>query len=170
VDEYRIERLNRVKHVRGNFSCGKPALDDFLKSLVGQYEKRRLGKTFVLLGPTENLVLGYYTLASGSIPFEHLPPKVAKKLPKHPVPVVLLARLAIDQSVRGKGMGRALLTDALERIVELSKSLGIFAVEVDATDKEAQAFYLKYGFLPLLDKELHLFLPLATFEKHYSKG
>ncbi len=56
------------------------------------------------------------------------------------------------------------------RIVELSKSLGIFAVEVDATDKEAQAFYLKYGFLPLLDKELHLFLPLATFEKHYSKG
>ena len=163
-----MERLDRSKHLRDDFSCGKSPLDDFLKSLVSQYEKRRLGKTLVLVRPPDHRVLGYYTLASGSVPFEHLPAKVAKKLPRHPVPVVLLARLAVDQSVRGKGLGGALLADALARILGFSRNLGIYAVEVDAIDGEAKAFYERHGFLPLADAELHLYLPLADFEKEYS--
>jgi predicted N-acetyltransferase YhbS len=165
VDDFQIERLDRGKHQRGAFLCGKAPLDDFLKSLVNQYEKRRLGKTFVLVRPGENRVLGYYTLASGSVPFEHLPAKLAKKLPKHPVPVVLLARLAVDQTVHGKGLGAALLADALARIGGFSESLGIFAVEVHAIDGDAKAFYERFDFLPLADADLHLYLPLADFEK-----
>ena len=82
----------------------------------------------------------------------------------HPVPVVLLARLAVDKSTQGVGLGDWLLLDALQRSVDISSGLGIHAVEVDALDDQAAAFYRKYGFMPLLDEPLHLYLPLATAE------
>jgi predicted N-acetyltransferase YhbS len=132
---------------------------------VSQYEKRKLGKTFVAVRAGDTRVLGYYTLSSGSVPFAHLPAKIAKKLPKHPVPVVLLARLAVDESVHGQGMGSDLLVDALHRVDEISRNLGIFAIEVDAIDAEARSFYQKFGFAPLLDNELHLYLPMDAVEK-----
>jgi GNAT superfamily N-acetyltransferase len=163
VAEWVIERLERA-HERGEFSCGKAPLDRFLHSLVSQYEKRRLGRTYVAVRPGEKRVAGYYTLASGAVSFEHLPSAVAGKLPRHPVPVVLLARLAVDQSVQGQGLGRRLLEDALRRCLALEEQLGIHAVEVHALDAEAKAFYVKYGFVPLQDNELHLYLPIATIE------
>src|SRR5947209_12357325 len=92
VDEWRIEPLDR-SHERGEFCCGTTSLDTFLHSLVSQYERRKLGRTYVAVRPGEKRVFGYYTLAAGSLSFQHLPAKVAKKLPKHPVPVALLARL-----------------------------------------------------------------------------
>lgn len=168
--EWLIEPLERSVHERDGFSCGKAPLDDFLRSLVSQYEKRRLGKTYVAVKPGEKRVLGYYTLASGSVPFAQIPTKAAKKLPKHPVPVILLARLAVDQSIRGRGLGAALLRDALRRALELSRNLGVHAVEVDAIDTETKAFYEKFGFVSLLDSELHLFLPLATIEDSAGEG
>ena len=76
--------------------------------------------------------------------------------------MILLARLAVDQSVQGQGWGEGLLIDALQRGVGLADQLGIHAVEVDAIDQQAKAFYEKFGFVPLLDNELHLFLPIAT--------
>jgi GNAT superfamily N-acetyltransferase len=158
--------MNRT-HERGEFSCGKGALDNFLRSLVGQYEKRRLGRTYVVVRPGEKRVLGYYTLAAGSLSFENLPEHVAKKLPRHPVPVILLARLAVDRSAQGQGLGRFLLIDALRRCSSLGKQLGVHGVEVDAIDEEAKAFYQKYGFVPLQDAPLHLLLLLAGFEDAY---
>jgi GNAT superfamily N-acetyltransferase len=162
--DWRIEPLERSRHDRSQFSCGKAALDDFLRQLVSQYEKRKLGKTFVAVRPDDLRVLGYYTLASSSVSFEHVPAKAKKKLPKHPIPVALLARLAVDQSMQGKGLGKALLMDALMRVVELEKNIGIHAVEVDAIDTEAEAFYVKYGFAPLQDQPRRLYLPLATIK------
>jgi len=159
--EWQIEPLAR-DHFRGAFSCGKPSLDDFIRRLVSQYEKRNLGRTYVAVQAGEKRVCGYYTLASSSVAFENLPETSAKKLPKHPVPVVLLARLAVDQAVQGQGLGVALLIDALRRCLELVDKLGIHAVEVDAIDQQASVFYEKYGFAPLLDNEFHLFLPIAT--------
>jgi GNAT superfamily N-acetyltransferase len=170
MDEFKVERWNRAKHQRDDFCCGKPPLDDFLRSLPSQYEKRKIGTTYVLVKTGDPRVMGYYTLASGSVPFESLPAKIAKKLPMHPLPVVLLARLAVDQSVRGRGLGSQLLFDALHRVYDLSKNLGIYAVEVDAIDTEAQAFYRKFGFQSFLDKPLHLYLPIATIEKLSSHG
>lgn len=162
--EWQIERL-KSSHERGEFSCGKPPLDDFLRLRVSQYEKRRLGRTYVAVFPRETTVAGYYTLAAGAVPFANLPPDTAKRLPKHPVPVILLARLAVDHNARGQGLGKALLQDALRRCLELSEQLGLFAVEVLAIDADAQGFYSKYGFVPLADNDLHLFLPIKTLEK-----
>lgn len=162
--EWSIVPLDR-SHSRSEFDCGKPALDNFIRSLVSQYEKRNLGRTFVAVRPGEARVDGYYTISSGSVSFENLPPGLAKKLPKHPVPVVLLARLAVDQGARRKGLGEALLVDALRRALRLGDELGIHAIEVDAIDEEARGFYEKYGFIPLLDRPLHLYLPIATIRQ-----
>ncbi len=167
--EWKIERLTR-SHERAAFTCGKPSLDDFLRTLVTQYEKRTLGRTYVAVRAGEPRVLGYYTLASGSLPFQNLPAPAARKLPRHPVPVILLARLAVDQSVQGQGLGESLLLDALERCQQISEGLGSHAVEVDAIDDPAKAFYRKYGFVSLQDTELHLYLPLATIRAVLGAG
>jgi GNAT superfamily N-acetyltransferase len=164
VAEWQIERLKNT-HQRGEFSCGKPLLDDFLRLRASQYEKRRLGRTYVAVFPGETKVAGYYTLAAGAIPFANLSSNVSKRLPKHPVPVILLARLAVDRKARGQGLGKALLQDALRRCLEMSEQLGVYAVEVLAIDAEAKGFYSKYGFVPLADKDLHLFLPIETIKK-----
>src|SRR5437660_861968 len=99
-----IERLGG-QHDRSGFDCGKPSLNDFLTRFATQYEKRNLARTYVLVRTGEVKVLGYYTLASSAIEFNSLPPEHTKKLPQHPIPAVLLARLAVDQSGRGQGFG-----------------------------------------------------------------
>jgi GNAT superfamily N-acetyltransferase len=162
--DWRIEPFGK-RHERSEFSCGKAALDDFIRARVSQYEKRRLGKTFVAVVPGEKRVVGYFTLAAGAVAFENVPEGVSRKLPKHPVPVVLLARLAVDRSAQGKRLGEALLLDALQRCLNLSSSLGVHAVEVVAIDDDAAAFYRKYGFSSLLDHPLHLYMPIATAEQ-----
>ncbi len=161
--DWSIEPLSR-SHQRAEFRCGKAPLDQFLHTLVSQYEKRRLGRTYVAVRPGERRAWGYYTLASGSVSFQNLPEGATRKLPKHPVPVVLLGRLAVDQEAQGQGLGRILLLDALRRYLALSAQLGVHAVEVVALDDSARAFYLKYGFVPLQDDPLHLYLPMATVE------
>jgi predicted N-acetyltransferase YhbS len=108
--------------------------------------------------------LGYYTLAAGAIAFEHIPPETFRRLPKHPVPVILLARLAVDQSVQGLRMGEGLLYDAQQRSLDLAAGVGVHALEVHAIDASSAEFYGKYGFSPLLDAPLHLYLPIATIE------
>src|SRR5947207_4874978 len=148
MNDWLIERLNKT-HQRDEFCCGKAPLDDFLRTLVSQYEKRNLGRTFVAVRPGEKRVWGYYTLASGALSFRDLPDEVARKLPRHPVPVILLARLAVDRSAQGQGLGSALLVDALERSLDLADRLGVHAVEVDAIDEQAEAFYRRSGFTPL---------------------
>ncbi len=161
MDEWRIVRLDRG-HARESFGCGKSSLNDFLHALVGQYEKRDLGRTYVALQGEDCRVLGYYTLASAAIEAESLPPHQAKKLPRHAVPVVLLARLAVDQSVHGRGLGSFLLRDAMTRSLDISERLGIHAIVVDAVDIGAKTFYKRFGFIPLTDDEMRLFLPRCT--------
>ncbi|MGP0064000.1 MAG: GNAT family N-acetyltransferase [Isosphaeraceae bacterium] len=117
--------------------------------------------------PGENTVYGYYTLASGAVSFQHLPDEAARKLPQHPVPAILLARLAVDASVQGQGLGFALLVDALRRCLELATALGVHAVEVDAIDPQAEMFYRKHNFIPLRDNPSHLYLPISTIQKAY---
>jgi len=161
MDEWQIEQLAST-HERSEFACGKDALDQFLRTLVSQYEKRNLGRTYVAVRAGQSRVLGYYTLASGAVSFQNLPAKAARKLPKHPVPVALLGRLAVDSSAQGQGLGKLLLVDALRRCLELSNRLGIHAVEVHAIDDEARRFYEHYGFVALAGDERYLSLPVAT--------
>jgi GNAT superfamily N-acetyltransferase len=114
-------------------------------------------------------VLGYYTLAASSVEFAHLPTTLSKKLPKHPTPTILLGRLAVDQSAHGKGLGGQLLMDATYRAMKVADELGVFGVHTHAIDDDAKAFYTKFGFVPLLDDERHMFLPMVTIRKGFQK-
>jgi GNAT superfamily N-acetyltransferase len=163
VSEWAFERLDR-SHQRAGFASGKEPLDRFLTSLVSQYEKRRLGSTYVAVEPGQKRVMGYYTLAAGSVAFEELPASATKKLPHHPIPVALLARLAVDGTVQGRGLGGLLLADAVTRCLRLSEQLGLYAVTVDAIDESARGFYEKHGFVAMPDAPLRLYLPISMVE------
>ena len=163
-----IEQLN-ASHERESFHCGHESLDMFLKNLVTQYEKRRLGRTFVATSPGEKRVVGYYTSASGSFAFDALPESARKKLPKHPMPTAHLGRLAVDLSCQGKRLGETLLVHFLHQALEVSRKLGVFAIDVWAMHDGARRFYLKYGFIPLEDAPLHLYLPMKTVEAMFAK-
>jgi GNAT superfamily N-acetyltransferase len=151
-------------HVRDRFSCGVPSLDTFLKQYAGQYSKRNLGRTYVLVRAGDPQVFGYYTLSGGHVPRAEFPDEVAKTLPNHPVPVVLLARLAVDVSVRGQGLGRVLLANALARSAASAEQIGFYAVFTEAIDESAAAFYRKHGFTPLRDQSARLFLPVSAIK------
>jgi GNAT superfamily N-acetyltransferase len=166
--EWVIERLDKT-HARGSFFCGKEPLDTFLKTLVSQYEKKRVGRTFVAAAAGEKKVLGYYTTATGSFALDALPEGRRKGLPKHPIPTVHLGRLAVDQSCQGQGLGETLLFHFLHKARAVSEELGVFAVDVWAMDEQALPFYLKYGFSPLEKAPLHLYLPIGTVEKMFVK-
>src|SRR5437879_2351777 len=154
-----IERLARG-HDRSLFNCGHLVLDDWLKTRAGQFDRKDLARTYVAVLSGQERVLGYYALSSHRVRFEALSEDQAKGLPKIDVPVVLLGRLAVDQSVQGKGLGAFLLIDALRRALQVSTEVGIRAVEVDELDEGARSFYLRYGFVPLLDDPYHLYLPM----------
>lgn len=155
-----IEPLSS-KHDRSSFDCGEPSLNTYLKQYARQNDEKGLGRTFVAVEPDQTRIEGYYTISTGAVTFEQVP----EKLPRYPIPVVHLGRLAIDLKSQGKGLGELLLIDALKRAVQASEQLGIYAVEVRALNDSARNFYLKYGFTPLLDDEFHLYLPMKTIRK-----
>src|SRR5258708_6504734 len=111
---WRIERLADV-HDRSAFCCGHPSLDDFLKKLAGQYDRRDFARTYVAVRPPDATVQGYYTLSGGALDLSLLPEAVRKKLPRHQVPVACLGRLAVTQTAQGQKLGKLLLLDALAR-------------------------------------------------------
>ena len=108
-------------------------------------------------------VLGYYTLSTLSIDLSILPEKIAKKLPRHPIPAALIGRLAVDVSAQGKGIGKMLLANAIKRTLAVSNEIAIYAMVVDAINEEAVSFYKRYGFSILARDGNRLFLPLNSF-------
>ena len=159
-----VEPLDAT-HLRDSFDCGQQTLDDYIRKYAGQHARRNFGRTFVAVSPGSKQVSAYYTLSSSSVAFEHAPASLQRKLPRYPLPAALLARLAVDRTTQGCGLGQSLLIDAFRRIVEASESMAIFAVEVHAIDTQAAAFYTRYGFQPFQDRPTHLYLPLATVKK-----
>jgi GNAT superfamily N-acetyltransferase len=165
--EWVVDRLSSA-HDRGDFRCGNAPLDNFLQNLAGQYEKRRLGRTVVAVERGERRVLGYYTSSAGSMTIDALPAAARKGLPKHALPTIHLGRLAVDQSCQGKRIGETLLFHFLHNALAVSADLGVFAVDLRATDEQAGRYYVKYGFIPLEDAPLHYYLPLKTVEKMFT--
>lgn len=159
-----IRRLEK-RHDRSAFHCGQPLLDEWLSERAGQFDRRDLSRTFVATRPDDMIVCGYYALSTHRVIYDALPRSEAKTLPRLDVPVVLIGRLAVDQSMQGRGLGAMLLIDALRRSVHISAHVGIRAVEVDALHEAARGFYMKFGFRPLLDDPRHLFLPLHEIRK-----
>ena len=164
MQEWTIQRLDR-EHDRAQFDSGVPSLNDWLQKLAGQHERRDLARTYVAVLPNDKRVLGYYALANHRVSYEALPDDEAKGLPRIDVQVILLARLAVDQSAQGQGLGEFLLIDALRRAAQIAEEVGVRAVEVDAIVGSAKNFYMKYGFVPLLDDPRHLFLPMQVIRK-----
>lgn len=152
-----IEKLSRG-HDLFSFHCGKPSLDDWLRRFALTNQLSDSARTYVL--HRDNRVLGYYSLAAGSVRPEESPPRVAKGLAKHPIAVILLARLAVDRTQQGKGLGKFLLADALSRAAAASEIIGARAILVHALDEAAAAFYRKFGFesSPLDSQQLVLLM------------
>lgn len=163
-----IAPLSRA-HDRESFSCGEPALDEFLRRYARQNQERGLSRTYVATLPGERRVLGYFTLSMGSVECDDLPDAERRRLPKYPVPVVHLGRLAVAQSERGRGLGGRLLHEALDLAVRASKSVGAFAIEVVAKQEAARAFYEKYGFLSLTDDRFHMYLSIKAAEDRLAR-
>jgi ribosomal protein S18 acetylase RimI-like enzyme len=157
-----IESLNR-NHNRTIFNCGVESLDRYLKRQANQDMRRQISRVFVARAfQDETRVLGYYTLSAFSIDLSVLPDKIAKKLPRHPVPSALIGRLAVDTSARGQGIGEMLLSDAIKRTLAVSDDIAIYAMVVDAIDPQAESFYKRYGFSRLAHGGSRLFLPLRS--------
>jgi GNAT superfamily N-acetyltransferase len=160
----RIVQFNSKQYSSSQFSCGELSLDIFLKNQASQYDRRNVGRTYVIVDDVSSQVLGYYTLAVGALKLDQLTEDSRKKLPRHDVPIALLARLAVDQTQRGKGLGATLLKDALLRVVSISEQIGIHAIVVDALHDHAKSFYLHFGFIPCIDLPLRLYLPIKSIQ------
>ncbi|HJT67717.1 MAG TPA: GNAT family N-acetyltransferase [Pyrinomonadaceae bacterium] len=120
-----------------------------------------MGRTYVATTDGDASVLGYYTISSSAVAFEVVP----ENLPRHPIPVALVGRLAVDNKVRRQRLGETLLVHVLQSAQRAARIVEIYAVVVDALDESAKSFYLKYGFNSLTDDPLHLYLPMRAVER-----
>ena len=128
-------------HDRAAFSCGTEQLDVYLHRFAEQDQRRDISRVFVITGDEPKIILGYYTLSSFSIDLAELPDEQSRRLPRHPeIPAALIGRLAVARASQGQGMGKALLSDALNQIMDKSSSIGIYSVVVD---DQAAALYEK---------------------------
>jgi GNAT superfamily N-acetyltransferase len=161
--QFAVEPL-RKDHERASVRCGSAALDEYLIKHARQNADAGIARTFVAVAPPSLRVVGYYALAASSLRFATVPAELKKRLPRYPIPTILLARLATDVTVRGVGLGGALLVDAGQRAARVAEQAGVRFLEVAAIDDGAVAFYRKHGALPLLDDEHHLVFDLRLFE------
>lgn len=161
-----IEALQKDKHQRLGFRSGKKPLDRFLLEHAHQAVVKGLSKTYIAVDEVdETTILGYYTVTISRLEAGELPSSVAQqfRLPaKHALPVFLVARLAVSQTVHGRGLGSALVMDALARCARASGEIGGVAVVVDAMDDEVVGFYANYGFQRLEPGSLKMFIPMVT--------
>ena len=139
------------------FDCGKEPLDRFLKRHALVNQKASSAQTYVVCRG-DGRVVGYYSLVVGAVEHQDAPGRVTKGLARHPVPVMLLARLAVDKSEQGQGLGKALLKDAILRTAQAADIAGMRALLVHAKDDEARGWYEGFDFEPSPTDPLHLFL------------
>ncbi len=151
------------RHNGDDFDCGSQPLDDYLRQFAWVSQQAGAARTYV--AARGNRVVGYYTLAYGSVKHEQASARVQRGLARHPIPVMVLARLAVDRSHQGQGLGKGLLKDALLRTLQAADIAGLRAVLVDAKDEDAKGFYTKFGFEPSPVDELHLMLLLKDLRK-----
>ncbi|NBN77046.1 GNAT family N-acetyltransferase [Microvirga tunisiensis] len=140
-----IEKLTAL-HDLGSFDCGSAALNGFLQNHALGNQSAGSAQTYLAL--MNGSVVGFYSLAVGQIETAAAPDRLRKGLPRHPVPIMLLARLAIDRRWQGQRLGSGLLKDALLRTLRAADIAGIRAVVVQAKDEPARAFYTAFGFVP----------------------
>ncbi len=155
------EKLND-RHQLDEFSCGETSLDIWLKQRAAKNEEMRASRTYVVCDGER--VVGYYCLAVGSVEHQRAPGKVKRNMP-NPIPVMILGRLAIDQNWQSKGIGRALLRDAVLRTLQAAEFAGIRALLVHALNDSACKFYVSNGFHQSPIDPLMLMITLDEIER-----
>lgn len=147
-----------VDHLVDDFDCGKASLDDWLIRHARQAQASGSAKTFVVADGGR--VAGYFSLAVGQVDCVEVPERIRKGMGQYPIPVVLLARLAVDRAYQGRGIGVGMLQDAIRRTLLIAEQAGIRALLMHPIDAEAGAFYRRFGFVPSPVREGQLLLLL----------
>jgi len=155
-----IEPLTKT-HDRSGFVCGNDRIDTYFRQTVSQDVKRNYASCFVARELATDRVAGFYTLSSSNVPLTEVPADLAKKLPRYPsVPAVLIGWLARHIEFAGLGLGETLVFDAIRTVA--TAPIGAHAIFADAIDDRAFAFYISFGFTPLLTRSHTLYLPIST--------
>jgi GNAT superfamily N-acetyltransferase len=155
MDSLHVEKLNRT-HLVEQFSCGHPELDRFLIRHALQAQQANSSQTYVAVN--ENEVVGFYTIVADEVQHAQAPERVVKGMPRHPIPLLVLARLAVHSKAQGRGIGAGLLLDALGRTLQVADVIGVRALAAHAKDDRAVAFYRHFGFTPSPTDARHLFM------------
>lgn len=153
----RIEKLRRDHRVEG-FDCGKEPLNRFLVRFALQGQSANASQTYLAL--SGDAVIGFYTLVFGDVAYDDAPDRLRKGVARHPIPLMILARLAVSRGWMGKGIGSGLLKDALVRTLAAADIAGLRAFAVHAKDDEARAFYEHFDFMASPSDPMHLFVLL----------
>jgi ribosomal protein S18 acetylase RimI-like enzyme len=152
-----------AKHRRDDFDCGEEALNEFLRRYARQQQERDFSRTYVLLADDAVTVQAFVSLSVGQVGTAFFPDP--SRLPRYPVPVLRIGRLAVDRRTQDRRLGRELMRFALGLALELSGRVGIHAIVVDAKNEAAREFYGRLGFTCFKDAPLTLFLPIATLRR-----
>lgn len=151
-------------HDRKSFRCGEPSLDEYLHRYAGRDIRRRINRVFVAVPADEpHQIAAFYSLSAGSLDAKAMPDADRRRLPRYPLAVALVGRLAVATSQQGQGIGAIVLADALSRVAAASVAMAVYAVVVDALDERVADFYRKFGFIALPSRRNTLFLLLDSF-------
>jgi GNAT superfamily N-acetyltransferase len=145
-------------HVVAGFDCGRESLNVWLARYARQAATAGSARTYVIIDAHHERVVGYHALTAAALERSAAPPRVIRGMPQYPIPVVLLARLAVDRSVAGRGLGAWLLRDAMLRTLAASETIGVRAMLVHAIDEDARRFYRRHGLEPSPTDSLHLMI------------
>ncbi|MGI9185760.1 MAG: GNAT family N-acetyltransferase [Solirubrobacteraceae bacterium] len=140
------------------FDCGRASLNVWLMRYARQAAAAGSARTYVIVDAQQERVVGYHALVAAAVEREAATPRVIKGMPQYPIPVVLLARLAVDLTVAGHGLGAWLLRDAITRTLAASETIGVRAMLVHALDEDAREFYSRHGLEPSPTDPLHLMI------------
>lgn len=149
------------QHELSSFDCGRPSLNDFLKSRALKNARSRATVTYVVCYEGGNHVAGYFSLATGAVMRQGAPKRMQRNMPTE-IPVVVLGRLAVDQHSQGMGVGADLLAEAVDRALAAAEHVAVRALLVHALDEEAAAFYKRHGFIETPFDPMVLMLPLPA--------
>ena len=154
--------LDPAVHDRKAFECGVPALDEYIRRLAEQHKRRGISSVYVLVdSAAPEFILGFYTLSAAEVDVTQLAEVDRKRLPRYPVPCFRMGRLACRTDQQGRGIGKLLVGCAVDRCLKAREQVAAYALIVDAKDEVARSFYEHFGFKPLLDSGLTLYLPLG---------
>lgn len=154
-----IDRING-SHDRKTFDCGHHSLNDFIRRWARDRDRMGAGATYVAVAPGAGRVLGFHTIATGTVTFTQIPKDLPKSFPTHPIPTVHIGRLAVDAAEHRKGLGKMLTIHSLKLAASTAQSIGVYAVDVFAVDDAAKGFYEHLGFISMRDTPRHLFMEI----------